>query len=65
MDRFTHDAVDALRSYEAMEVRRRSLPAKRFDPAPRAPYAGTWAPKMTEAERKEHEQHVEDENLPF
>lgn len=66
MDRFAHDAADALRGYEAMEQRRRSLPAKRFPPAPRTPAGGpSWAPKMTDAERAAHEQYVADHNLPF
>jgi len=65
MDRFAHDAADALRGYEEMQARLQALPAKRFPPAPRTPYAGTWAPKMTDAERKEFDQYVIDNNLPF
>lgn len=66
MDRFIQGAQDALTSYEAMEARRRALPSKRFPPAPSKPLAGpTWAPKMTEAERKEFEQYVIDNDLPF
>lgn len=65
MDRFAHDAADALRGYEEMQARLAALPAKRFTPAPRSPYFGTWAPKMTDAERREHEQYVIENKLPF
>lgn len=65
MDRLEKDAADALRGYEEMEARLQALPAKRFAPAPRTPYASTWAPKMTDAERAAHEQYVADHNLPF
>lgn len=64
MDRFAHDAADALRGYEEIE-RRVSQSRPRWPPAPRTPYAGTWAPKMTEAERLAHEQYVAEHNLPF
>lgn len=67
MDRFIHGAEDALRSYEVMQARLQALmPAKRFPPMPSKPLTGsTWAPKMTEAERKEFDQYVIDNNLPF
>lgn len=64
MDRFAHDAADALRGYEGIE-RRVSQSRTRWPPAPRTPYAGTWAPKMTDAERAAHEQYVTDNDLPF
>lgn len=63
MDRFTHDAADALAGYE--ELAQRRAPPPRWPPAPPSPYAGTWAPKMTEAERAAHEQYVIDNKTPF
>lgn len=65
MDRFAHDAADALRGYEDEIGRRTNQARTRWPPVPRTPYAGTWAPKMTDAERKEHEQYVIENNLPF
>jgi hypothetical protein len=59
------DAQDALQQYEEMEQRRRSLPAKRFPPVRTVGYTSVWAPRMTEQQRKEHEQYVKDNNLPF
>ena len=64
MDRFAHDAADAPRAHEATERRATQSPT-RAPPAPPTPYAGTWAPKMSEAERQAHEQYVADHNLPF
>lgn len=64
MDRFAHDAADALRGYEDIE-RRVSQSRTRWPPAPLTPYAGTWAPKMTDAERAEFEKYVAENNLPF
>jgi hypothetical protein len=56
---------DAITRHMEMEARRRALPAKRFPPAPRTPYAGTWAPKLTEQEQAELDQYIRDNNLPF
>lgn len=65
MDRFEYDAADALDGYEQDLARRTSQGRTRWPPAPPTPYAGTWAPKMTEAERAAFEQYVIDNNLPF
>lgn len=52
--------------YEAGRLKRLHSAGKRFPPLPPKPLTGrTWAPKMTEAERKAHEQYVIDNNLPF
>lgn len=65
MDRFTAGAQDALTQYLEMDARRRALPAKRWPPR-REPKTGTtWSPRMSEQERKEHEQYVIDNDLPF
>jgi len=58
------DAADALQQYEEM-ARRRSY-AKRFPPKPVEPCTGeSWRPVMTEHERREHEQYVIENQLPF
>jgi hypothetical protein len=59
------DASDALQQYEEMEQRRRSLAAKLFPPLRTVGYTSVWSPRMMEQQRKEHEQRVKDENLPF
>jgi hypothetical protein len=59
------DADDAHQQYEEMDLKRRSLPAKRFAPASTGGYASVWAPLMNEQQRKEHEQYVKDNGLPF
>jgi hypothetical protein len=48
----------------AHEVRLRRPPIGYGPRAPSKP-AGTWAPKMTEQQQREHEQYVRDNNLPF
>lgn len=40
-------------------------PARRFPPLPPTPIAGVWSPKMTEQEKKEFDQYVKDNQLPF
>jgi hypothetical protein len=59
------DAEDALQRYEDMERRRRSLLAKRFQPVRTVGYTSVWAPTLTEQQRKEREQYVKDNDLPF
>lgn len=63
MDRFTADAADALRGYEEAAIR--SQRRTRWPPMPPTPTAGTWAPKMTDAEKAEFEQYVIENDLPF
>lgn len=57
----TRDAADALQQYEET-ARRRTL----WPPMPAKPAGGEpWRPVMTEQQRKEHEQYVRDNGLPF
>jgi hypothetical protein len=62
------DASDALRmerhkrrQYEETAKRRTLWPSMPVKPATGEP----WRPVMTEQERKQHEQYVRENNLPF
>jgi hypothetical protein len=55
------DAADALQQYEEMAKRRTLWPPKPVEPCTGEP----WRPVMTEQERREHEQYVEMNDLPF
>jgi hypothetical protein len=59
------DAADALQQHEEAR-RQREQNAKRYPPMPVKPLVmEPWRPVMTEQQRKEHEQYVQDHNLPF
>jgi len=60
MNKLESEAHDALVAYEFQRIH-----ARRFAPAPRSKPAGVWAPKLTEQQQREHEQHIKDNNLPF
>ena len=55
------DAADALQQYEEMAKRRTLWPPMPVKPAGSEP----WRPVMTEQERREHEQYVRENFLPF
>lgn len=61
MDKLQQDAHDALVSFE--ERRKRLAPA--YGPAPRQQPTGVWSPRMTEEQRRAHEQYIIDNDLPF
>lgn len=55
------DAADTLKQYEEA-ARRQTL----WPPMPVKPAGGEpWRPVMTEQERREHEQYVRENDLPF
>lgn len=70
-NKFNQDAADALTGYVDRRARLvskwRALNGTMRYPAPRPsePIAGVWAPTMTEQQRKEHEQYVIENRLPF
>lgn len=57
----TRDAADALQQYEETARRRTKWPPLSVAPCTGEP----WRPVMTEQQRREHEQYVRDNNLPF
>ncbi len=61
MDKFANDAADAIKQYEESPKRRTLWPPMPVKPAGGEP----WRPVMTEQQRKEHEQYVRDNDLPF
>ena len=63
MNRLTHGAVDALYSHEELAERRRH--AAGYVPQPRSAISGVWRPVMTEQQKREFEQYVIDNQLPF
>lgn len=54
-------AADALKHYDDAAIRRTLFPRAPTEPATVEP----WRPMMTEQERRQHEQYVLDNNLPF
>jgi hypothetical protein len=65
MNKLVDGAIDALQQYREMDQRRRSLPAKRWPPLRTEGCVSVWSPRMTEQQQQEHEQYVNDHNLPF
>lgn len=61
MNKLEAEAYDALVAYE---VRLRKAPIG-YGPRPASKPTGTWAPKMTDQQKREHEQYVRDNRLPF
>lgn len=60
MNRLEQDAADALTAYE-----RQARHKQGYGPKPPEPLHGTWAPKMTEQEKKEQEQYIKRHSCPF
>lgn len=61
MNKLETEAYDALVAYEVRLRRAPWPPVPRPAPKP----AGTWAPKFTEQQQREHEQYLRDNKLPF
>lgn len=61
MDKLQQDAADALKSFEERQERH----SKGYAPAPRPQPTGVWSPRMTEEEKRAHDQYVIDQGLPF
>lgn len=64
MNRLEQDATDTLQDHEeraAFKAADRARWARAQPPV----IVGTWAPSMTEQQRREHEQYVVDNHLPF
>lgn len=61
MSKHTNDARDALVAFEE----RQKQAGRGYPPAPRAKAAGVWSPRMTEQQKREHDQYVIDHKLPF
>ena len=61
MDKLQQDAADALKSFEERQERH----AKGYAPAPRPTATGVWSPRMTDEQKRAHEQYIIDNDLPF
>jgi hypothetical protein len=62
--RLEQDAADALQGHEDRQ-RRRTAERARWAMAQPVRIVGTWAPSMTAQQKKEHDQYVIDNRLPF
>lgn len=60
MNRLEQDAADALEAYEFQRAER-----ARWARAQPEKIVGTWAPTMSEQEKKEHEQYVKQHGCAF
>lgn len=52
---------DAIAAFEERQKRA----GQRFPPAPRPVATGVWSPRMTDEQKRAHDQYVIDNELPF
>jgi hypothetical protein len=62
--RLEQDAADTLQAHEE-RANFKATERARWTRAQPPVIVGTWAPTMTERQRKAHEQYVAEHNLPF